>query len=103
VIKEETTMRNGYNGYGSGQGAAWKKGAVCTYRHSDCRVHTIKRACGHSDNIHIGHGTVARGNFFVKLSDWKAETCAECQYGLPIIANFPVFTAEFAAAHPLTG
>lgn len=86
--------------YSNPQSAAWAAGADCTVKsHCCCKVHTVKRACGHKTVMHVGDRSI--NGFFRCLQAWSASNCDECESGLPIVENFPVFSSEFIAAHPI--
>lgn len=81
---------------------AWAKGAHCS-RHTLCRVHTVKRTCGHAMPMCVTDTTAVKGGFFKRMRLWTATRCDECESGLPIVDNFPVFSPAFIAAHPIAG
>lgn len=93
------TRRGSYAGSNT-QSAAWAAGTRCEIKsHCCCMAHTVKRACGHKTTMHVGDRSI--NGFFRRLQVWTSTQCDECESGLPIINNFPLFTAEFMAAHPV--
>ena len=74
--------------------AARAKGADCTIKgHICCKVHQVKRSCGHVSELHYGD----RRPFLKTRAFDQTVPCLDCQcmeeQGIVILNNFPVFAA----------